>query len=82
MLQDETQGKKLDPLARRILFFTVVLVALAQILDYMDIISRTAGDILTILGLVLLLAALVVQARSSVSYRKRGKGSGPSGPHL
>ena len=65
VLQTGRGDKKLTPLARRLLYAAVILVAAAQVFDTMlQVIPRTAGDILTALGGLLLVAFLVVQARS------------------
>jgi len=65
VLQTGRGDKKMTPLARRLLFAAVILVAAAQVLDTMlQVIPRTAGDIMTLLGLLVLAAFLVVQARS------------------
>lgn len=75
LLQDDAKGKKMDPLARRMLFGAVVLVGAAQVLDTgLKVISRGLGDVITLGGLVLLIAALAVQSRSAISYRDRTSG--------
>ena len=75
LLQDDGRDKKMDPLARRMLFGAVVLVGAAQVLDTgLNVISRGLGDVITLGGLVLLIAALAVQSRSAISYRDRGPG--------
>ena len=74
-LQDDSRNKKMDPLARRMLFGAVVLVGAAQVLDTgLHLISRGLGDVITLGGLELLIAALAVQSRSAISYRDRGPG--------
>ena len=68
VLQTGRGDKKLTPLARRLLYAAVTLVAAAQVLDTtLQVIPRTAGDIMTALGGLLLAAFLVVQARSGRS---------------
>lgn len=65
VLQTGRGDKKMTPLARRLLYAAAILVAAAQVFDTMlQVIPRTAGDILTVLGGLLLVAFLVVQARS------------------
>jgi len=65
VLQAGRGNKKLTPLARRLLYAAVILVAAAQVLDTMlQVISRTAGDIMTAAGGLLLVVFLVVQGRS------------------
>ena len=65
VLQTGRSDKKMTPLARRLLYAAVILVAGAQVLDTMlQVIPRGAGDVMTALGGLLLVAFLVVQARS------------------
>lgn len=79
MLQDDSQARKLDPLARKLVIGAVILVALAQMLDtVLQLVPRGVGDAMTIVGILMLVAAFVAQSRSAVSYRDRsGKTKGP-----
>lgn len=63
-LPGERDEKRMDPLARRLLILDVILIAAAQLLHTAGFISDTADIVLTVLGLVLLLAALAIQGRS------------------
>ena len=59
----------MEPTARRLLLGAVVFIALAQVLEYgLKWITHGVGDLLCLLGVVLLGAFFVVQA-------KGGKGS-------
>lgn len=70
LLQGDRDTKKMDPAARKLLLGAVVLIALAQVLEYgLELISHSVGNLLCLLGVVLLGAFFVVQARS-------GKGGG------
>lgn len=65
VLQREKDTKKMDPTARKLLLAAVVLIALAQVLEYgLGLITHEVGDLLGLLSLVLLAAFFVVQARS------------------
>lgn len=64
-LQRERDTKKMDPTARKLLLTAVVLIALAQGLEYgLKVITHGVGNLLCLLGVVLLGAFFVVQARS------------------
>ena len=66
VLQREQDTKKMDPTARKLLLAAVVLIALAQVLEYgLELIGHGMGNLLCLLGVVLLGAFFVVQARSS-----------------
>lgn len=72
VLQREKDTKKMDPTARKLLLAAVVLIALAQVLEYgLGLISHGVGNLLCLLGVVLLGVFFVVQA-----------GSGKGGPVL
>ena len=68
-LQRERDTKKLDPTARKLLFLSVVLIALAQILEKAQVVSHGVGNGLALLSLLSLGGFFVVQARS-----KKGSG--------
>ena len=63
-LQRERDTKKMDPTARKLLLLSVVLIALAQILERKLIISHGVGNFLALLSLLSLGGFFVVQARS------------------
>lgn len=64
VLQREKDTKKMEPAARRLLLAAVVVVALAQLLEYgLKLISHGVGDLMCLLGVVLLGAFFVVQAK-------------------
>jgi len=64
MLQREWDAKKMEPAARRLLLAAVVVIALAQVLEYgLNLISHGMGDLLCLVGVVLLAAFFVVQAK-------------------
>jgi len=65
VLQREKDTKKMDPTARKLLFACVVLIALAQVLEYgVKLINHAVGNLLCLLGVALLAAFFVVQAKS------------------
>ena len=65
VLRREKDTKKMDPTARKLLLAAVVVIALAQVLEYgLKLIGHAAGNLLCLLGVVLLGAFFVVQARS------------------
>lgn len=63
-LQRERDTKKMDPIARKLLLLSVVLIALAQILEGRQLISHGVGNFLALLSLLSLGGFFVVQARS------------------
>lgn len=63
-------GKRLDPLPRRLLYLGVVTAAAATALDQLGIIPRAAGDALTIVGVLLLLACFILQGRAGKKKKK------------
>ena len=64
LLQREKDTKKMEPAARRLLLAAVVVIALAQVLEYgLNWITHGVGDLMCLLGVVLLGAFFVVQAR-------------------
>ena len=64
-LQREQDTKKMDPTARKLLLSAVVIFALAQVLEYgVKWIAHGIGDLLYLLGVILLGAFFVVQAKS------------------
>ena len=64
LLQREKDTKKMNPTARRLLLAAVVLIALAQVLEYgLNWITHGMGDLLCLLGVVLLGAFFVAQAK-------------------
>ena len=63
-LQRERDTKKMDPTARKLLLLSVVLIALAQILERKLLISHGVGNFLALLSLLSLGGFFVVQARS------------------
>ena len=68
VLQREKDTKKMEPAARRLLLAAVVVIALAQVLEYgLKLISHGVGDLMCLLGVVLLGAFFVVQARGGKS---------------
>lgn len=69
LLQGDRDTKKMDPTARKLLLLSVVLIALAQILEGRQLISHGAGDLLALLSLLSLGGFFVVQAKS-----KKGSG--------
>ncbi len=65
VLQQEKDTKRMDPMARVFLYGAVVFIALAQVLEYgLKLITHGTGNLLCLLGVVLLGAFFVVQARS------------------
>lgn len=56
-----TSEKKLNPTARNLLLTDLVILALASIGERSAILSPTVSTVITILGLILLLAALWYQ---------------------
>lgn len=81
VLQDSRPQKRMSPLARNLLLFDLILLALVQILDQADIISQGTGDVLTLLALVLLVVSIVVQVRTLAAQRGEGRHNS-GGPHL
>lgn len=68
VLQREKDTKKMEPAARRLLLAAVVVIALAQALEYgLGVISHGVGDLMCLLGVVLLGAFFVVQAKGGKS---------------
>lgn len=63
-LQRERDTKKMEPTARKLLLLSVVLIALAQILEGRQLISHGVGNFLALLSLLSLGGFFVVQARS------------------
>ena len=64
VLQREKDTKKMEPAARRLLLSAVVVIALAQVLEYgLELISHGVGNLMCLLGVALLGAFFVVQAR-------------------
>lgn len=64
MLRREKDTKKMEPAARRLLLAAVVVIALAQVLEYgLNLISHGVGDLLCLFGVVLLGGFFVVQAK-------------------
>ena len=61
--------KRLDPTARMLLYGDLVFLAIISILDYNDMLSELAGGVCTIIGVILLVAALWFQFG-----KKAGKG--------
>lgn len=53
--------KRMDPTARMLLYGDLVFLAIVSLLDYRDLISDLAGGLCTIIGIILLLAALWFQ---------------------
>ena len=60
---------RLDPTARMLLYGDLVFLALVSLLDHKDLISDLAGGVCTVIGIILLLAALWFQFG-----KKAGKG--------
>ena len=81
VLQDSRPQKRMVPLARNLLLFDLILLALVQILNQAEIISTATGDVLTLLALILLIAAIVVQVRTMAAQRGEGRHN-HGGPHL
>ena len=69
VLRHVRDTKKMDPTARKLLFLSVVLIALAQILEKAQVVSHGVGNGLALLSLLSLGGFFVVQARS-----KKGSG--------
>ena len=64
-LQRERDTKRMDPVARKLLLVAVVLIALAQGLEYgLQAINHTTGNLLCLLGVAFLGAFFVAQAKS------------------
>jgi len=63
-LQRERDTKKMDPTARKLLLLSVVLVALARVLENAQVISHAMGNGLAVLSVLALGGFFVVQARS------------------
>lgn len=61
--------KRLDPTARMLLYGDLVFLAIISLLDYNSMLSELAGGVCTIIGVILLLAALWFQFGN-----KAGKG--------
>lgn len=61
--------KRMDPTARMLLYGDLVFLAIFSLLDYRGLISELAGGVCTIIGIILLLAALWFQFGN-----KAGKG--------
>lgn len=73
---DKSRNKKrLDPTARLLLYGDLVFLAVCSLLDHYELISAAVGGACTILGVILLLAALWFQ------FRPKGDGFG-TGPRL
>ena len=70
MLQREKDTKKMEPAARRLLLAAVIVIALAQVLEYgLKLISHGMGDLMCLFGVVLLIAFFVVQAKGGKGGR-------------
>ncbi|MBE6972288.1 MAG: hypothetical protein E7440_00160 [Ruminococcaceae bacterium] len=68
VLQREKDTKKMEPAARRLLLAAVVVIALAQVLEYgLGLITHGVGNLICLLGVVLLGAFFVVQAKGGKS---------------
>lgn len=53
--------KRMDPTARMLLYGDLVFLAIISLLDYRGLISDLAGGLCTVVGILLLLAALWFQ---------------------
>lgn len=53
--------KRMDPTARMLLYGDLVFLAIVSLLDYRGLISDLAGGICTIVGIILVVAALWFQ---------------------
>ena len=74
LANDKARNKKrLDPTARLLLYGDLVFLALCSLLDYYELISKLVSGLCTILGAILLLAALWFQFRP----KDDGFGKGP-----
>ena len=69
VLQRERDTKKMDPIARKLLLLSVVLIVLARVLENAQMISHALGTGLAVLSVLALGGFFVVQARS-----KKGSG--------
>ena len=68
LLPNEKDAKRIDPTSRRLLLLSVILIALAQVLEYTaKVIPHAVGNGLTILGVIAL-------AGFFISYARHGKG--------
>lgn len=72
-LPENRGGKKLDPIARALLYADLVFLAVASILDANNLISEFFSGMLTLTGVILLLVALWIQ----FGPKKGGLGKGP-----
>ena len=61
--------KRMDPTARALLYGDLVFLAIVSLLEHQELISETAGGLCTLVGIVMLLAALWFQFG-----KKAGKG--------
>ncbi len=73
-LQQTRKYKKFDPAARNLLWLDLISLAICQILVSKELIGDTAANVITVVGLILLLVALWLQFRP--------KHGGPKTPHL
>lgn len=60
-LQGSNETKKFNPLARNLLYADLVFLAVAQIMYNHEMIGEVVSNIVTIVGLVLVVIALVIQ---------------------
>ena len=66
LLPNEKSAKRIDPASRRLLLLSVILIALAQVLEYtVQAIPHAVGDGLAILGVIALGGFFVSYARHS-----------------
>lgn len=72
-LANDKGKKRLDPTARLLLYGDLVFLAVCSLLDYYELIPAPASALCTILGAILLLAALWFQFRP----KDDGFGKGP-----
>lgn len=63
--------KRLDPTARMLLYGDLVFLAIISILDYNSMLSELAGGVCTIIGVILLVAALWFQFGNKVKKGPR-----------
>ena len=69
--EKERSKQRLDPTARMLLYGDLVFLAIISLLDYRDLISDLAGGLCTIVGIILLLAALWFQFGNKVKKGPR-----------
>lgn len=66
LLPNEKDAKRIDPMSRRLLLLSVLLIALAQVLEYtVQVIPHAVGNALSLLGVIALIGFFISYARAA-----------------